>query len=143
MKEKDFQSEFGKRNTIFGVFELKFCKGKSLPFSCLADHQEAALLAVNSHEGHYHKITDQPFIPGMTFQRKKPFDCFRLRDTCAYVVVMWWHSRRAKAVYYIPIEVWVNSKNLGNRKSITEAMAANIAYFVDDYMGKGKKAPSV
>ena len=59
MKEKDFQTEFGKRNRIHGVFELKFCKGKSLPFKNLAEHQEKALLDA-SEDGLYHKITDQP-----------------------------------------------------------------------------------
>ena len=51
MKESDFQTAFRDKNTMPGVFELKFCKGKSLPFSALAAHQEEALLASSSKEG--------------------------------------------------------------------------------------------
>ena len=139
MKEKDFQVEFGRRNKIFGAFELKFCKGKSLPFSCLADHQEKALLGIYSQVGHYHKITDQPFVKGMTFQRKKPFDCFNLRDIPAYVVVMWWVPRTEKMVYYIPIKSWVSLKKTCGRKSLIEDMCFAHAHFIHDYL---KKAPA-
>jgi len=66
MKERDFQSEFGKRNMVKGVFELKFCKKKSIRFDCLSDHQEEALLGVEG-DGFYHKITDQPFLKDMNF----------------------------------------------------------------------------
>jgi len=140
MKEKDFQVEFGKRNKVFGVFELKFCKGKSLSFSCLADHQEEALLGVTSRAGYYHKITDQPFIKGMTFQRKKPFDCFRFGLFWAYVVVMWWVPRKKKMVYYIPIRAWVELRESCGRKSITQALCASSAHFIYDYL---KKAPGL
>ena len=43
MKEANFQTQFGKRNSIHGVFELKFTKGKSIPFNALAEHQEKTL----------------------------------------------------------------------------------------------------
>ncbi len=135
MKEKDFQVEFGKHNKMFGVFELKLCKGKSLPFDCLADHQEKALLDAYSTTGLYHKITDQPFLKGMTFQRKKPFDCFNLRDVPAFVVVMWWIAREKKMVYYIPIGDWITVRDNCGRKSLTEDMAAKIAPIAFDYRG--------
>jgi len=132
MKERDFQAEFGKRNLINGVFELKFCKGTSIRFDSVAEHQEAALLAVEG-DGLYHKITDQPFLKDMNFQRKKPFDCFNLADIPAYVVIMFWRARKKKNVYYIPINKWVYFRDRADRKSITEDMAAGIAMFTEDY----------
>ena len=77
MKESNFQTEFGKRNRVHGVFELKFCKGKSFPFKNIEEHQEKALLAA-SKDGLYHKITDQPVFAGsgVRFTKLKPFDCF-------------------------------------------------------------------
>jgi len=94
MKEKDFQTEFSKRNTLEGCFELKLCKGTSLPFDALKDHQKEALLAV-SGKGLFHKITDQPIFKGskVRFTKPKPFDCFYLKDVVGYVVVMFWVTK--------------------------------------------------
>ena len=136
MKERDFQTEFGKRNLVIGVFELKLCKGKSIRFDSVAEHQEAALLAVEG-DGLYHKITDQPFLKDMNFQRRKPFDCFNLSGIPAYVVIMWWIPRKKKNVYYIPIKEWCLHRDLAGRKSITEDMAEGIAMFFEDYTTKG------
>ena len=58
--EKNFQQEFKTNNTLFGCFELKLCKGFSIPFASIAEHQIKALLAVQSQKGLYHKISDQP-----------------------------------------------------------------------------------
>jgi len=105
MKESNFQTEFGKRNTTVGFFELKFCKGKSLPFSALAEHQEKALLAA-AHEGLYYKISDFPVFANnkMRFNRPKPFDCFYIVAQPAFVVVMFWEIRKKKmAIEYSEI----------------------------------------
>jgi len=125
MKERDFQTLFGKHNPLLGFFELKFCKGKSLPFSALADHQEGALLAVSSDMGLYHKITDQPVFTdsNVRFTHKKPFDCFKMAWTPAYVVVMFWIPRKKKIAYYIRIEEWIKMRKEATRKSLTEEMA--------------------
>ena len=137
MKERDFQTEFGKRNTTIGAFELKFCKGTSLPFSALAPHQEQALLDFSSSKGLYHKLTDSPFFKDpdgkMRFTRPKPFDCFNIADTAAYVVIMFWIPRKRKIVYYIPIESWVRMREQANRKSITEVMATEYAGVMQNY----------
>ena len=138
MKERDFQAEFGKRNLITGVFELKFCKGTSIRFDSVAEHQEAALLAVEG-DGLYHKITDQPFLKDMNFQRKKPFDCFNLSGIPAYIVIMWWEPRKKKNVYYIPVKRWCSMRDGAGRKSITEDMAEGEAMFTEDYTAKGDK----
>ena len=137
MKERDFQTQFGKRNTIHGVFELKFTKGKSLPFNSLAEHQEKALLAV-ANDGLFHKITDQPVFAnsGVRFTRPKPFDCFYLSQTMAYVVVMFWISRKKKNVYYIKIEDWIEMRDRADRKSATEEMILKSATVFMDYTAK-------
>ncbi|MCK4499490.1 hypothetical protein KAU11_03285 [Candidatus Babeliales bacterium] len=140
MREKDFQTQFAKKNTLSGVFELKFCKGTSLPFSSLAEHQEKALLAATSKEGLFHKITDAPFFKDahnkMRFTRPKPFDCFYLQYIPAYVVVMWWEPRKKKNVYYIPIYAWISMRELVKRKSITEQMAEDGASRTESYLKK-------
>ena len=140
MKESDFQTAFRDKNTMPGVFELKFCKGKSLPFSALAKHQEEALFAASSPEGLFHKITDQPVFAGskVRFTKPKPFDCFRLRNMDAFVVVMWWVPRKKKKVYYIRIQNWILARKEARRKSITEKIAYRYAIKIDDYFKKKK-----
>jgi len=141
MKERDFQTQFGKRNTIHGVFELKFTKGKSLPFNALAEHQETALRAVSGSVGLFHKITDQPVFAnsGVRFTRPKPFDCFYLSQTMAYVVVMFWIPRKKKNVYYIKIEDWIEMRDRADRKSATEEMAFKYSTIFEDYTVKELK----
>ncbi len=140
MREKDFQTQFGKRNKIHGVFELKFTKGKSIPFNALAVHQEDALLRVSGEIGLYHKITDQPVFAGnkMRFQRKKPFDCFNLFYISAYVVAMFWEARKKKNVYYISIRAFRLMRQRTRRKSFTEDMAKKYSIKTEDYTVKTK-----
>jgi hypothetical protein len=136
MKEKHFQTEFGKRNKMIGVFELKFCKGKSLPFSALAEHQEKALLAASSSSGLYHKISDFPMFAGskVRFNSPKPFDCVYLSNMDAYVVIMWWVPRKKKNVYYLWIRDWIDMRNEAGRKSATEEMADSYACRKESYL---------
>ena len=140
MKERDFQTLFGKRNTIHGVFELKFTKGKSLPFNALAEHQERALIAACGSDGLYHKISDFPVFDGSgaRFNRKKPFDCMLLTWQSSYVVVMFWESRKKKNVYYIKIENWLVMRENAGRKSLTEDMAKYYSSVFEDYTAKCK-----
>ena len=139
MKERDFQTLFGKHNPLLGIFELKFCKGKSLPFSALADHQEEALLAVSSDMGLYHKITDQPVFTDsdVRFTHKKPFDCFKMANIPAYVVVMFWIPRKKKIAYYIRIADWIKMRDEADRKSVTEGMATGYAELFIDCLAEG------
>jgi len=136
MKEKDFQTEFGKRNTVEGCFELKLCKGTSLPFSALADHQIKALLDAACGSGLFHKITDQPVFKGSKtrFTKPKPFDCFFLTNMKSYVVVMFWIPRKKKNVYYIRIDSWIDMVESASRKSLTEEMAIEFATFKESYL---------
>ena len=139
MKESHFQTEFGKRNRIHGVFELKFCKGKSIPFNSLAEHQEKALLAV-SKDGLFHKISDFPVFAnsGVRFNHPKPFDCFYLSQTMAYVVVMFWIPRRKKNVYYVKIQDWLQMREKATRKGATEKMIFKNSTIFEDYKNNNK-----
>jgi len=105
MKEAHAQTIFGKNNKIHGVFELKMCKGGSLPLDSVKLHQIEALLATQG-EGLYHRITDQPWGGTSKFTYKKPFDCFFLKDTPAYIVICIYTPRKPKEFCYIKPENW-------------------------------------
>ena len=137
MKESNIQTEFGKRNRSPGIFELKFTKGKSLPFSALADHQKKALLDVSSTRGFYHKLSDFPMFADnkMRFNRPKPWDCFFLVCQPAYVVVCFYVPRKKKRLYYIRIQDWLEMEKRADRKSMTEKMAIEYAEIIEDYTG--------
>jgi len=132
MKESDVQRLFGKQNKLFGAFELKFTKGKSISFDAVADHQIKSLLAI-SGAGLYHKLIDPPIFPGMRtrFNAPRPFDCFNLREVPAYIVAVFYEPNKKKTAYYIPILEFLNMKqavengSLGEkpRKSFTEPHA--------------------
>ncbi len=135
MKEKDFQAYFKEINDIVGVFELKLCKADAkgklppLAFNRLAEHQERALSDVSGHVGLYHKISDS-FIGDKSGERRfpsaKPFDCFYLKNTPAYVVICYWIPRRLKQFVYIDILDFINERNLSTRKSLTHEKALKI-----------------
>lgn len=129
MKEKDIQSKFKTINKLEGLFELKICKGTSLPFSAVDDHQIEALLNGSSERGIYHKISDAPFghSGGFRFHKPKPFDCFFLRNVPAYVVICWYIPRKKKAFHYIPVKSFIKKRDAVERKSLTEQMSAEIA----------------
>ena len=129
MKEKNFQTEFKEKNKIHGVFELKLCKGTSIGFSSVAEHQREALLQVST-EGLYHKIADSPVSwGGQRFTKKKPFDCFYLKGVPAYVVIQFYKPRKKKDVYYIPITRFLKAEEEAKRKSLTEEMCNEISDF--------------
>jgi penicillin-binding protein-related factor A (putative recombinase) len=128
MQEKDIQQVFKNKNKKFGVFELKLCKGTSMGFDHVADHQIEALKAVSSEEGLYHKIADSPVsYGGQRFTKPKPFDCFVLKNIPAYVVICWYVARKRKTFYYILVDKFVEKRDAVERKSITEEMCAEIA----------------
>jgi len=147
MREKNFQAEFKEKNKVFGVFELKICKGSSLPFSALAKHQEEALLKISDGGGLYYKLPDSPVSweknnSGSTsktvrFTREKPFDCFNLSKIPAYVVVMFYKPRIKKAVYYIPVQAFIEMRRKAGRKSLTEDMARGYSDIITSFLGGG------
>lgn len=148
MKEKDLQAIFGKKNTIHGVFELKMVKGPSKAFNEVEDHQIEALLRVSGHEGVYHKVADQTIGRKGEFgaSLKKPFDCFFLKNTPAFVVPIWYVPRKRKTAYYIPIKWFLNMREDAlngildgrPRKSFTEDMARAFSEYVVELQEKKK-----
>lgn len=135
-KEKNFQSEFGKKNIVHGVFELKITKGKSIRYDALKEHQREALLAVSSSSGLYHKLADPPVFYGMQtrFNSKRPFDCFNIKNQDAYVVIMFYEPRKKKNVYYIRINDWIRDYLLRDKKSIKEEEVKSISSFTESYL---------
>lgn len=126
MKEKDIQREFGRVNEIAGVFELKLSKGPSIRFDALADHQLKALIAANSDCGCYHKISDFSF-------EQKPFDCFKIKNYPAYVVVCFYVPRKKKMLYYVEIASWIDlSDRISPRKSAKECEIQDISSLTID-----------
>lgn len=132
MKEKDFQRIFGKwirENELDGtaVFELKICKGKSIPFNALAKHQKENLLHAK-HEYCYHKINDAPIYSGMKtrFTNPKPFDCFVIKDVDAYVAIWFYvpyQSKKKRKMVWIDIDIWCELEKELDRKSIPKDLA--------------------
>ena len=134
MKEANMQTLFGsyiKQHppAESEAYELKICKGTSLPFSSVDTHQINALLAAETG-ALYHRITDQPWLPNRkySYTLKKPFDCFVLRRVKAYVVVWFYIPRKSKVFIKIPIQKWVNEVQTSDRKSLTPTRATEIGY---------------
>ena len=137
MNERTFTTEFVKRNRINGCFEIKFTSKNSIPFKAVQEHQEAALLAISGEMGLSWKISDSPFFKDpegrLRFTHKKSFDVIRISNANAFIVLVFWESRKKKNVYYIPIKWWCFCRDTAGRKSITEDMAKDEAMFIEDY----------
>lgn len=131
MKERDIQTIFRDTNTQEGIFELKLCKGKSLPFSAVKDHQRTALTLVST-TGLFFKIPDSPIFTGSStrFTALKPFDCFMLVGQPAYVVICYYEPRKFKRFCYIPIQDFLYEEQISERKSLTMDRAREIAVWV-------------
>lgn len=125
--EADFQTAFTKWlkniHKKTGVFELKFVKGNSLPFSSVQEHQLLALQSSNTGVLAY-KIPDGTI-------GQKPFDCFCMYAVPAYIVIRF-EKPRCKKFYMITIGNWLHHIENSKRRSITEAGAASIGteYFL-------------
>lgn len=108
-----------------GVFELKLCKGTRFAFKSLQDHQETALLNASSDIGCSHKLSDMSLD-------QKPFDCFRIKNYPAYVVICFYVPRKKKRLYYIGIDEYVRRRDeilkTTGMKSFTEDEVSEIAY---------------
>jgi len=122
MNERTIQTEFSKKNTIVGCFELKLCKSKSIRFDAVKQHQIQALLDVSGEKGLFHKINDAPIYAGMQtrFTNSKPFDCWFLKEVPAYIVICFYEPRHKKMCYYIEPEIWINLCESSSKKSIRE-----------------------
>lgn len=121
--EKDFQLKFGRwarhRLTSTTAIELKVTATDSIAFDRLEVHQFAALKAAK-HSKVFFKIPDSDFYT------KKPFDCFLLTGTDAFVAVMFRNKDRGqKEFFLIDIDSW-EQEATGPRKSLTEARARSV-----------------
>lgn len=128
MKESGFQTKFTKwlkygTDTPTGAFELKLAKGPSMPFNAVLSHQIAAL-QIAKHSRLAYKIADDS-------QGSKPFDCFLLQKTGAWVVIQFW-ERGEKEFFMIDVDDFVKEMEQSDRKSLTPERAKEIgkAYFL-------------
>lgn len=121
MKEADFQTRFNKWAKYFvtetQAYELKLCKGTSMPFSAVAKHQYKSL-HTSKHGVFAYKIADVGFA-------RKPYDGFVLCGVPAYVYIMF-YRRGQKEFIRIDIDVLIKEKKTSNRKSLTEERAKEI-----------------
>lgn len=115
------------------VYELKICKGTSLPFESVQEHQAKALLDAETG-GMYYKIPDQPVSWGadspIRFAAKKPFDCLAIVGARGFVVVWFYHERQKKVFIKIPIQTFLHEKEISTRKSLTEQRAKEIGELI-------------
>lgn len=130
MKEKDFQREFGhwiadNKPARTAIFELKISKGPSIRFDAVREIQKEKLTEA-TEDGTYHKINDMPVTFGgdkMRFTNPKPFDCFFIRTSQAFVVV-WFYVRGQRKgqrkMIWVKIADWLNLEKQWPRKSIRE-----------------------
>ena len=133
--EKNAQQKFKEANLLYGVFELKLVnlsKNQSIAFDRVAEHQAEALLAVSTGKGLYHKIADSPvsWQTKMRFGKPKPFDCFKLKDIPAYVVVCWYNPEKPrgnKEFHYIRIQAFLDKKAIHPKKSMRIEVSREIA----------------
>mgnify|MGYP000931615628 FL=1 len=136
MKEADFQRQW--RDYVSAnppieteAYELKIVKTlkqKSFPFAAVKDHQIIGLqLAI---DGSFYKISDSPIFPGMKtrFTAPKPFDCYFMKASNAFVVVMFYFPRRPKVCYKIPVDKFIEIRDSWKRKSIKEEELREIGY---------------
>ena len=133
MTEKDMQVLFGKylkdnppKETE--VYELKICKGNSLPFNSVKQHQIDALSQTQT-SSFYHKLTDPPVFYGMKtrFNVKRPFDCFCLVKVNAYLVFWFYKPRQPKQFIKIGIKDFLRFEEGAVKKSFREEEILNVA----------------
>lgn len=98
-----------------GAYEVKLARGKSLPFTALAKHQERALNIIK-HGRFSHKLPDDTI-------GYKPSDIISLCEEGAYVVVFFQKSKKG---YLIDIDEWRRERERSERKSITEERCEKI-----------------
>lgn len=111
------------------AFELKQTTGDSIPFDALAEHQDAALDAVQQVEtGLLYKIPDDS-------RGIKPFDFVYLRDADAWVVI-----RFPKFFVVIDRDDFEYARKHSDRKSLTGDQAREIS---THYVDLGRKRGSI
>ena len=120
MLEKDFQSHFNKwikaKFKKTAAFELKLCRGNSLPFNAVQPHQSRALYEAKNGQIIYK-------IPDVGYQN--PLDSFCLSGVPAYVVIKY-----PNFFCLIDIDDWLNEVKMSDRKSLISTRAQEIASII-------------
>ena len=95
------------------VFELKMCRGQSLPVDAVRTHQLFALTDAESEVGVYHKIADQTIGmhggTGFGYTLPKPFDCLFVSNAVGWLAVMKYvkgQRKNERETVFIPIRRW-------------------------------------
>ncbi len=100
------------------AFEAKICKGPSLPFDSVKEHQANSLYRVK--HGYFNfKIPDVGYD-------QKPFDGFQMVMQPAYVVIFWYQKRGDKRMTLIDIDQWMEEIQNSERKSLTYERSCEI-----------------
>lgn len=110
------------------VYELKICKGTSLPFASVKEHQIEALKKVET-AGFYHKLSDPPVFYGMNtrFNIKRPFDCLCIVRAKAFLVFWFYKPKQLKRFIKVRINDFLELKDKIGKKSFTEPEILGIA----------------
>lgn len=144
ISEKTMQSIFGRHlrknpPPTAEVYELKISKKDSISFEAVQPHQVEALQAAQT-AGFYFKIPDNPVSWGaataIRFTAKKPFDCFMIVNTPAFVVLWFYKLRQPKVFIKIPIRTFLAEKAISTRKSLTEKRALEIGTIISIARGE-------
>lgn len=94
------------------VFEIKYAKGNSLPFSDVEPHQIANLLAVR-HGTFVYKIADMG--------QRNPFDMFCMTEMPAFIVIKY-----PKGFVLIAVDTFLLESKKSKRRSLTWERACEI-----------------
>lgn len=119
MKEASYYARIGAyylKHPPTTVWEAKITKSNTLPFSCLAIHQEQALLAAKKVLAW--KLPDNG-------RMKKPADGIVIHKAKAVIVAIYYAPRDTE-IYEIDIWDWVNETYGGEKKSLSKECAASI-----------------
>jgi hypothetical protein len=121
MTEADRTTLFGKfakaRLSKTFSFEAKICKGHSLPFNAVKEHQENSLY-LTKHGAFFHKLADSG--------HQMPLDGVFLYKEDAFVVIFWYQKPGDKRMTIIDIDAWLEEKDKSVRRSITFDRACEI-----------------
>lgn len=122
MTERDFTTKFNKWLKYHwkssAVFELKICKGKSIPFNAVQTHQLANLRIAKRGILPY-KIDDGSI-------GQKPFDIVCVNKVPSYVVIFFYQKRGDDEFVVIDVDHYIDEMETSERKSLTKERAEEI-----------------
>lgn len=120
MIEKSYYAKISKyytKNAICSMaVEVKITKGNTLPFKCLAPHQEEFLL--QAERTFSHKIPDVGRL-------RKPFDIMVIHHAASALIAIYYKPRYAE-IFEIPIRKFLDEKYNSGKKSLTKQRASEI-----------------